>query len=179
MAAYDRDITITHTLKDCYKVYRRRCAESTRKHISFNQFKEVCYRFNSMLSESIIKQSFDYKIPFGLGSLRIRKNKQKFKIIDGKLKPRKKMIDWYQTRYVLWERLYPGKTRSELKEIQDKPLVMFTNEHSNGEIMRWYWNKKNVKVTNSRVYMFRPVKKNRLDLAKHIKNENRENDYAF
>lgn len=179
MAAYDRDITITHTLKDTYNTYKRRCAEKTMKPLSLANYKKVCYSFNFKLSDAIIKQSFEYKIPYRLGTLRIKKNKQKFKIIDGRLKPKKKMIDWYQTRYVLWERLYPGKTLVELKEIKDKPLVMFTNEHSNGEVMRWYWNKKNIVTLNYRMYTFKPVKKNRLDLAKHIKDEDRQNDYAF
>jgi hypothetical protein len=177
--SYERDVKITHTIKDCYKHYRVKCMENGIKHLSLNKYKEVCYLFNIKLSDAIIKQSFEYKLPFKLGILRIKKNKQKFKIVDGRLKPKKKMIDWYQTRYVLWKRLYPDKTLAELKGIRDKPLVMFTNEHSNGEIMRWYWDKKYMRIKNCRYYLFRPVKKNRLDLAKHIKDEDRENDYSF
>ena len=179
MANYERDITITHTLKDCYKVYKRNCIEKGIKPVPLKLYKDVCYRYNSALSKAIIELSFEFKIPYRLGTLRIRKNKQKFKIIDGKLKPRKSMIDWYNTRYVLWKRLYPGKTLSELKQIPDKPLVMFTNEHSNGEIMRWYWDKRYTKVPNCRSYMFKPVKQNRLDLSKHIKSDEKYNDYAF
>jgi len=177
--AYERDIEITHVLSDCYKVYKRICIEKGIKPVTLRQYKETCYSFNSKLSDSIIKQSFEYKIPFRIGILRIRKNKQKFRIVDGKLKPKKSMIDWYQTRYVLWKRLYPGKTLSELKQIKNKPLVMFTNEHSNGEVMKWYWDKRYNKITNCRFYLFRPVKQNRLNLGKHIKDEDRENDYSF
>ena len=179
MANYERDIHVTHTLKDAYKFYKNKCIESGTDYVSLDKYKEVCYNFNLKLSDIIIKQSFEFKLPFRLGVLRIKKNKQKFTIVDGKLKPKRSMIDWYRTRYVLWKRLYPDKTLSELKDIKDKPLVMYTNEHSNGEIMRWYWDKKYTKVINCRSYLFKPVKKNRLDLSKHIKDENRENDYSF
>lgn len=179
MEPYGREIELTHVIKDCYKTYKINCIENGKKPLSLKKYKEVCYNFNMKLSEAIIKQSFEFRIPYKLGTLRIRKNKQKFTIIEGKLKPKKKMIDWYNTRYVLWKRLYPGKTLEELKKIKDKPLVLFTNEHSNGEIMRWYWNKKYSRVINARFYQFRPVKQNRLNLSKHIKDENRENDYSF
>lgn len=176
---YDREVEITYTITDAYKRYKVKCIESGDKPITLKEYKYICYTFNQRLSEAIIKQSFEYRMPYKLGSLRIRKNKQKFRIVDGKLKPKKKMIDWYSTRYVLWKRLYPNKTLAELKEIKDKPLVMFTNEHSNGEIMKWYWDKRGSKFRNSHIYFFRTVKKNRLELGKHIKDENRENDYAF
>lgn len=179
MADYERDITITHTLKDAYKFYKNKCIDGNSVYVSFDKYKEVCYEYNLRVSDAIIKQSFEFKIPYKLGILRIKKNKQKFKIIEGRLKPKRAMIDWFNTRYVLWKRLYPNKTLAELKEIKDKPLVMFTNEHSNGEIMRWYWDKRYNKVKHKKAYLFKPVKQNRLDLGKHIKDENRENDYSF
>ena len=51
------------------------------------------------------------------------------------------------------------------------------NEHSNGYVYSWVWNKVNTNVKNMSVYKFRPVKQNRLDLKDWIHSDERENDY--
>lgn len=175
---YEHDTPITHTLRDSWEYYRNKMMNKDKPYLSEKEYRAICYAFLIELSKKIIKESFEYKIPASLGYLRIRKGKLKFQIKDGRLKPSKKIIDWGNTRKV-WYKKYPGLTLTQIKEIPDKPLVLYTNEHTNGEVMRWYWNKETCRVKNKTVYLFKPTKTNRKNLKKWINNEFRENDYAF
>lgn len=176
--AYERDVTVTDTIKGAWQLYREKKKLEDKEFLSFKEYKEICYNFNKLLSKKIVEESFEYKMPSKLGILRIRKGKLKFKIKDGKLKPSRKIIDWGNTRKI-WYKKYPGLTLKELKNIKNKPLVMYTNEHTNGEVMRWYWDKNRCEIKNKSTYLFRPTKYNRLYLKQWINNEDRENDYAF
>lgn len=172
------EIVITHTLNEGWEFYKNKMIDNDKPYLSKKEYKDICYAFLVELSKKVIKESFEYKLPFYLGTLRIRKGKLKFRIKDGKLKPSKKIIDWGNTRKV-WSKKYPGLTLQEMKAIPNKPLVIYTNEHTNGEVMKWYWDKTSCKVKNKSCYLFRPVKANRINLKKWINNEYRENDYAF
>ena len=173
---FKHKIKISRTLEDCYNFYKNKCIENNKPYISKLDYKLITYKFNYYLSEAIIKESFEYRMPHRLGFLKIKKAKQKFKIKDGKLKPNKKIINWGDT-IKLWKEMYPGKTKDEIKLIKGKPLILYTNEHTDGEIMRWFWDKTLTTVKNKTVYVFRAVKANRLNLKDWINDENRKNDY--
>lgn len=175
---YEHVVPVTHTLNDAWDYYKNRMIDMDKPFLSRREYKDICYAFLIELSRKIIRESFEYKIPASLGYLRIRKGKLKFQIKDGKLRPSRKIIDWGNARKV-WYKKYPGLTLKEMKTIKNKPLVLYTNEHTNGEVMRWYWDKTDCRVPNHSVFLFRPTKANRLNLTKWINNENRENDYAF
>lgn len=146
---------------------------------------QICSDFNQRVSDKVIKESFEFKIPFGLGYLRIRKNKLEIKIKDGKLVKDNLLPDWTSTRK-LWSQLYPGKSFEEIKQIPNKKLIYFTNEHTDGYVMKWYWDKRITSFKNQSVYSIKPVKggvnKNgyytgRRGLAKWIKDPFRTNEY--
>ena len=178
---YERKVKIDKTITDSYKSYKK----ESKNTITKSRYNGICYKFNKKVSDKIIKESFEFKVPFGLGYLRIKANKVKLRVKDGKLLTHKMAIDWKAT-WVLWSRLYPNKTRKEIIEIPDKKLVVHVNEHSDGYIMRWYWDKRLSSVKNQTVYKFKPVKggltndgyySGRLGLAKWIKDPDRVNEY--
>ena len=68
--AYERKYKVTKTISDIWNYYKMLNPDS-----ELNQkiFKEILYELNRTISELIIKESFEYKIPHRLGFLRIRK----------------------------------------------------------------------------------------------------------
>lgn len=175
--AYDREFKVTHGIKDIYKLYRQNKRNKDEHYMSYLKFSTIFYTFNKAISKLIIEEGYQFKMGYRLGYLRIRKTKMRFKIVNGRLAPNRKVTDWGSSRK-LWYKLYPGKTLKEIKEIKDKPILYHTNIHTNGEIMRWYWEKYTCNIPNKTVYQFQPVKQNRLDLIKKI-NEGKYDQYQF
>ncbi len=174
---YERDFKVTHGVKDIYNLYKLNKINADKKYISYKQFSEIFYTFNKHISKLIIEEGYQFKMGFRLGYLRIRKKKMKFKVNNGRLVPSTKMTDWGASRK-LWYKLYPGKTLKELKKVENKPIIYYTNIHSNGEVMRWYWDKTTCNIPNKTVYAFKPIKQNRLDLIKQI-NTGKYDQYQF
>lgn len=180
--AYERRIQITDTINDAYTFYKKNSEEP----ISRKEFKRIAYAFNKTLSDMIIRESFEYRVPHGLGFLRIKKGKMKLSIRDGKLDVNKNIIDWKAT-WDYWEEQFPGLSRTEIKKKEGKRVVFQTNDHTNGEVMRWYWDKRTARTKNITAYMFKPVKGGifdntylgRLGLAAWITSDERDNDYYF
>lgn len=167
------EIKITDGLWDAYKHYKRKKGVPG---ITRKEYVDICHSLNKKVSDKIIKESLDFKIPFGLGSLSIKKNELKIRIKDGKIQKNKMIVDW-ETTWKIWNEEYAGLTNKEIRKLPNKTVVYQMNEHSNGYIMKWYWDKAGTKFNNKRVYRFKPTKQNRLDLATHIKSGDRENDY--
>ena len=178
--AYERRIRVTDTLKDVYLFYKDKLDNP----LDEKDFKVIAYSLNKTISDMIIKKSFEFRIPFGLGFLRIKKTKLKFIIRNGKIDINKNIIDWGAT-WEYWEQKYMGKTRKEIRGIPNKKVIFQTNDHTDGEVMRWYWDRKISNVKNILVYSFKPVKggsfngflTGRLGLGKWIKSDEKENDY--
>lgn len=176
MVAYEREFTVTHTLEHIYKMYVINREDKNQPSLTHNQFKRVAYAFMKGLSGMILEEAFEYKIPAKMGYLRIRSSKIKYKIKDGRIMPKKGIINWGECRK-LWYEMYPGLTLKEIKLIKDKPLIFYTNEHTNGEVYRWYWDKHTCMVPRHTIYTFEPVKQNRMKLREIIKSEDFECKY--
>lgn len=180
--AYERRIKVTHSIKDTFKFYKK----NYNNPVDAKKYKDIAYDLNKAISDMIIRESFEYRIPHGLGFLRIKKKKLKFKLYNGKIDINKNIIDWKST-WNYWEKIFPGKTRTEIKKIPGKKVFFQTNEHTNGEVMRWYWDKRISRVKNVLSYSFKPVKggifdeeyTGRLGLSKWINSIERENEYYY
>lgn len=149
-------------------------------------------KFLMMISHLMITESFEFKMPYTLGSIYVRANKLNYRVKDGKIVNTKNMVNWVATKK-LWAEIYPDLTREELKAIKNKKKVLYTNDHSNGYIMGFYWHKFNSRVKNKNKYSFRAVK-GRQDssyydgegvlyygkrgLSKWIKSYDRTNEYV-
>jgi hypothetical protein len=172
---YQHKVKITCGLWDSYKDFRKKYKliypDVTRKN-----YVDVCHLLNVMLSDKIIKESFEFKMPGKLGSLSIKKSKMRISVKDGKLEKHKLIKDWKKT-WEYWHQEYPDLTRKEINMIKNKVAIYNMNEHTNGYVMRWKWDKCTCNIPNHTVYQFRPTKRNRLELAAWIKSDERVNDY--
>lgn len=180
-------VEITGGLWEAFKLYKKDHPESS---IDRKTYVETCKLINKTISNKIITESFEFRVPYRLGSLRIKTNKQTIKFTDGKLDTRKNPINWNAT-VSLWKETYPDMSMDEIKKIPNKKIIIHVNEHSNGYIMRWYWDKRVCNISNNSAYAFKPVKGpvteegctndgyfyGRLGLSKWIKSEDRINEY--
>lgn len=179
---YVRKVNVTGGMVDAYKFYKNKYPKSV---IDGKTYVEVCTLFNRKLSNRIITQSFEFRVPYKLGFIRIKSMKLTVRIKDGKIDPKKKVVDWARTKK-LWAQIYGTSDMSELKKISNKKLVIHTNEHTNGYTMKWNWDRRSCNVTNIRLYKFNPVKGTvspdgyyygRRGLAAWLNNDERTNEY--
>lgn len=179
--AYERDYKVTASLQDAYKLYKDLYNNIKDK----NEYLAIAYEINKVIADMIITQSLEYRLPERMGFLRIKKNKQKLVIVNGRISPKKNVIDWENT-WKVWKEMYPDKTWKEIKKLKGKKVLFQTNPHTDGEIMKWYW-RKGGGVKNSTVYVFNVVKGGKVDeyytgrlgLAWWIKSDDKTNDYYF
>ena len=172
---FSHKVKITTGLWESFKDFKKKY-KLIYPTVDRKKYVSLCHLINTSLSDIIIKESFEFKVPLRLGSISIKKNKLKIKVKDGKLEKNKMVIDWEKT-WNYWNNEYPGKTRKEIHEIDGKFVIYNLNEHTNGYIMRWFWDKSTCNIHNQTVYYFKPTKRNRLELAKWIKSDDRINDY--
>ena len=112
---------------------------------------DVVTSFNLKMSDLMIRNGYEMRLPHGLGFLRIAMQKMKKINKDGTkiLSP----PDWKRTRE-LWYTIYPDSTWEEIVEIKGKPIVRFDNHHANGFVMRWHWDRRLSTFRNQKVYQF-------------------------
>ena len=123
--------------------------------------------FSSKVSEAMLTEAYEYKMPHRLGVIRIRKYMQKIRIDeDGKL--RGVNVDWKAT-LDLWEKDPTAKS--------NKKRVFHTNEHSDGYNYKWYFCNYSYAYKNKSVYAFCPSRDNSRRIAELVKDENFTGDY--
>ena len=76
-----------------------------------------------------LENNFEFRMPGRLGYIRIRKKLAIPKVINGKLFSNHLGVDYKATKE-LWKEKYPGKTLKELKNIENKPLIKYLNDHT-------------------------------------------------
>ncbi len=140
-------------LKDLYQFYKSR----PKNPVDNKTFGNIMREYNTEILRLIIFEGLDYTMYARLGSLRIRKFDNSLKLnkdgeVRNKLRP-----DWGKTR-AKWAQLYPGKTAEEIKSIPNKPIIYHLNEHSDGYIFKWFWDKTTSNLVNQSVYKFEPVR---------------------
>lgn len=141
-------------LYDSYKFYKK---EVGRNGVDKLLYANICKEFNKRISDKIIRKSFEFRLPYRLGFLRIKAVKQNIIIKDGKIDTSRMGVDWKAT-WEYWNSIYPDKTRKEIKSIPNKKLIIHTNEHTDGYYFRWYWDRRQSNVKNYTAYVFEPVK---------------------
>jgi hypothetical protein len=172
---FQHKIKITKGLWDSYRDFRNKY-KLIYPDVDRKKYVNICHRINTALSDKIIKESFEFKMPFRLGSISIKKSKTSIHVKNGKLEKNKLIPDWAST-WEYWMKENPGLTRKEINQIKDKVIIYNMNDHTNGYVMRWKWDKSTCNLPNHTVYQFKPTKRNRLSLAAWIKSDERENDY--
>ena len=138
----------TKTLRDSYKIYKESYGKEA---IDYNTYSKLIKDFNKEVMRKILLESFEFELPYRLGTIRIKKTKSKFN-------PKNMKPDWKKT-----------------KELGYK--VYHMNEHTNFFNFRFYWKKKKAIFKNKTLYSFVAARRNKRELASILKDEFRNIDY--
>ncbi len=134
------------TLKNAYKTYE------DFYNVGYKKYRSICEDFNKLIMDNILLKSHEFKMPYRLGTLRIKKKKMNY----SQKNKNKLKIDWKATR-------------------ENKKVIYHLNDHTNGFNYRWYWLKREAVVKNKSVYSFQATRTNKRRLAALLKNN--EVDY--
>lgn len=150
---------------DMYRLYKNKCKDSGKEPVGLSDYRKLLKEFNSKICKYIVEESGEYRMPYRLGYLRIRKFKGRLKIDpDGKLITKHLQVDWVATKQ-LWEENAEAKA--------DKKIIWHTNRHTDGYYFKWYWDKRACNITNSSVYSLVMTRANKRSIASTLKqNEN-------
>jgi len=147
-----------HTLTNIYKNYVHDNLPNSTNYVNNKTFKKVTLLFFKLLSNEIIENGYEYKVPSGMGYIFIKK-----------FKPKKKAID-----FKLTNELYAKYNKDNPT---NKKVIYHKNNHSFGYAGRWYWNKTNAILPNKGLYKLEPIRNNKRKLAASIKQNNTINKY--
>lgn len=156
---------IDYGIKEVYNAYRENCKIAGKKYIARKLYSKILKYYNTELCKDIVYNSNEFRIPFRIGYLRIKKCKQHIAIDrDGKLKKNHLKVNWLETKK-LWENCEDCKI--------NKKLVYHLNTDTNGYYYKWTWNKSYSNVRNVMFYNIEMTRTNKRAIAKAVKkNEN-------
>lgn len=138
-------------LADIYKYY----LDNNKRTVDKALFRTICKEFNTKALDGVIYDGTDLNLGARLGSIRIRKFNNKPKLNeDGEL-ANKFSVNWPAT-HIRWKELYPDKTDEEILAMKGKRVVYHLNEHTDGWVMKWHWDKITCNVPNQSAYRFEP-----------------------
>jgi len=144
-------------IKDFFKLYRK----ISKNPVLYKKYAKVISEFNKEISRAIVEDSYEYRIPYRIGYLRIKKFKTHF-ILDnnGNIKVNYLKPNWEATKKLWLE-------NEQCKK--DKKIVYHTNKHTGGFYFKWFLDKRTTNVRNMYVYAFYPSRYNQRLLSKTIK----------
>jgi hypothetical protein len=136
------------TIKDFYTEYRYRHDVRDERYVDKKNYILILRTFFKLLSKAIIEEAYEYKIPHGLGFLKVVKFKAKNRAVDWK------KSNEYKEKYGIYKFIY------------------HVNNHSEGFAARFYWDKKDAIIRNKSLYTFHTTRANARYIAKMIKDKN-------
>lgn len=132
-------------LNHIYQYYNKDIERGSKYKVNKKLFRDICKEYNSLLMALIIKEGYFFKVPYRIGTIRIKKRKT---VMDpAKLKPDFGLYNKSNGKY------------------KNKHL----NEHSGGYYVRFYWSKVNSIIINKTAYSFIPTRDNKRFLVKTVK----------
>ena len=145
--------------------------------VDYKTYSAVIKEFNNRLADALIVDALEFRMPYRLGKLRIKKYKQKIKIKEnGEIDKKNMPVDWKKTND-LWKKQYPDKTAEEIKKIRGKQRIFHLNEHTSGYRCFLFWDRISCNVPNNRVYSVVFTFYNRRKLASMLQTDCKINYY--
>jgi hypothetical protein len=160
-------LTADYRVKDIYK--------DLTTDVPYITFSAFIQEANDSLLKEVIYNNMQIKLP-GMGHIEIRKRRPRILDKAGNIKKRALKIDYKATKD-LWKELYPDKSKEEIKELRDKPVVYHTNKHSDGYIYKFVWDKLTCNMPFKSFYRFKAARGYTRLLAKELKKENCKLDF--
>ena len=139
-----------YTLADMYGDYIKEFEESSLYYMTYAEYIEITTLFLKHLADEMILRSATVTLPFRLGDMSVVKRKPAYKSL------RNMVIDWVTTK-ALHRRVYQF------------------NDHSNGFVYKFDWNRGKCTVPYKINYVFSATRANKRLVAKLVKE--RTNDY--
>lgn len=145
-----------YAVSDIFKYYKDINVNTVSNQSLFTSI--LKYYFNKVMID-VIENNQELKLAGRLGYIRIRSINVIPKFDDnGKLLRNSIPIDWKAT-FNYWEEIYPDKTAEEIKSIPNKKLIYHLNEHTDGRLLGWYWDKITCNVKNQTYYKLKISRK--------------------
>lgn len=139
-----------YTLQDMYPEYVSMYPEGSIYYLTYGEYRDITTMFLKHLAHQLVYKSLTVTLPFRLGEISVVKHKPAYKSL------RNMVIDWDRS-----------------KEL-NKQVRQF-NDHSNGYMYKFYWDRKKNILDNKTVYIFCPARVNKREVAKLVKTK--QNDY--
>jgi hypothetical protein len=138
------------SLKHAYKFYKEKNPKGSKFYVDYKTYSKICYAFNKKVSERIIERGEKITLPYRLSTIRICKQKTNFERLKADF--------------------------GNFRKTGDKRKML--NEHSDGFMGFFYWNKSRCLIKNKSFYRFIATRDNKRALAKRFKMEDGHKLYA-
>jgi hypothetical protein len=138
------------TIQDMYIQYIKEFEDSSPYYMEYSEYRDITTLYFKYLADQLVLKSATVTLPFRLGDLAVVKRKPVYKSL------RKMVIDWMTTKAL------------------HKYVYQF-NDHSNGFLYHFYWERGKCTVPNKINYIFKPTRQNKRMVAKLVKDIT--NDY--
>lgn len=140
---------MTHNLTDIYKDYKEKGGELDKQ-----LFKNICCDFNIHIMNAIIYEGEVFDLGFNMSTISIKRIKRNFN---------KPAINWQESLKYKQELLEKGEKLYDPETGEGKKwFIYFTDPW----YVRFFWNKKYVRVKNKSAYRFEPTKGRQGNLTK-------------
>lgn len=126
--------------------------------------------FGLALMNLMLFNNFEFKVPHRLGTMRVLKKKASPKLDSNGIFDKKSLPIDYGASQKMWKEIYPNLTRKEINALPNKKYVYYTNEHTNGYIMKLYWIKTYCQIKNKSIYSFKLSRDLQIYMGQIIKN---------
>jgi len=139
-----------YTIQDSYKDYLIKYPEGSDYYLKYLEYRDITTMFLKHMTEQLVYKSTTICLPFRLGEITVVKHKPVYKSLKNMV------MDW-------------DKSKEQNKQVRQ------FNEHSNGYVYRFYWDRKKSMTDNKTAYIFKPARAIKREVARLVKT--RENDY--
>lgn len=137
-------LKIDFGITDYYKFYKNKYIKKDEVYnLTSVEYNEIISDYNLEIKDLILNYNYDFKLPFQLGIIGIRKYKPTFKVENGKILTNNFPVNPRATRE-LWDSNPEAKNK--------KILVRYTNKHSDGYVFTLKYFKSNAKYKNKSIY---------------------------
>lgn len=156
--------------KDLYKHYRANY--TTGKAVTRQTYNDFTRELLTVLGELIVTEGIELRL-YSAGCLRIKVIEGNKLLFDKEGNFRKPNVDWKRT-WEYWYTKYPDLSRKEIVALPDKKVLFHENQHSSGEIYKFFWDRTTVTFNHQGYYEFVPTRTLVRLLAKTVKDPNRK-----
>jgi len=162
--------------EDIYKYYKR--ITKNPHNLTQADMGKILKDFFTGVTDLMIYKGIEFTMPYRLGSVRIKKAPVKYKLNGiGRVDVRRLRPNWGACRK-LWAKDYPNKTWEEIVAIPNKSMIYHENKHTDRFNFSWRWDRLTCAVSNSQAYKINFSRANDRKLAKALKDEELDLDFA-